>query len=173
MASDPVLAEQHHYKRHMPSVARVVKYWRTHPQPWMKGVVIGWNIPLNSISSYLTTVSSSSSTGCSGTLRLLKRKHIPNLSPTTITLRKHVKHANRATSSFTCGKMTGCIDANSSCALLHTGSTPWIACLMFYRTSTRWPVSACMHARGVATHCYHPSCVRSDVNHSALLAPST
>ena len=45
MASDPVLAEQHHYKRHMPSVATVVKYWRTHPQPWMKGVVIGWNIP--------------------------------------------------------------------------------------------------------------------------------
>lgn len=24
MASDPVLAEQHHYKRHMPSVATVV-----------------------------------------------------------------------------------------------------------------------------------------------------
>ena len=45
MASDPVLAEQHHYKRHMPSVATVVKYWREHPQPWMKGVVIGWNIP--------------------------------------------------------------------------------------------------------------------------------
>lgn len=41
MASDPVLAEQHHYKRHMPLVATVVKYWRTHPKPWMKGVVIG------------------------------------------------------------------------------------------------------------------------------------
>lgn len=35
MASDPVLAEQHHYKRHMPSVAAVVTYWREHPQPWV------------------------------------------------------------------------------------------------------------------------------------------
>lgn len=47
MAFNPSLNNQPHtpYKRRMPSVARVVEYWRTHPQMWMKGQVIGWNIP--------------------------------------------------------------------------------------------------------------------------------
>ena len=43
MAFNPSLNNQPHtpYKRRMPSVARVVEYWRTHPQMWMKSQVIG------------------------------------------------------------------------------------------------------------------------------------
>lgn len=78
MASNPVLAEQHHYKRHMPSVATVVKYWRTHPQPWMKGVVIGWNIPFCFACGWIPPVKIHEGFKWKDVSRFLERAHLQN-----------------------------------------------------------------------------------------------
>lgn len=78
MTSDPVLAEQHHYKRHMPSVATVVKYWRTHPQPWMKGVVIGWNIPFCFACGWIPPVKIHDGFKWKDVSRFLERTHLQN-----------------------------------------------------------------------------------------------
>lgn len=78
MASNPVLDEQHHYKRHMPSVATVVKYWRTHPQPWMKGVVIGWNIPFCFACGWIPPVKIHEGFKWKGASRFLERAHLQN-----------------------------------------------------------------------------------------------
>ena len=76
MASDPVLAEQRHYKRHMPSVATVVKYWREHPQPWIKGVVIGWNIPFCFACGWIPPVKIHEGFKWKGASRFLERAHL-------------------------------------------------------------------------------------------------
>lgn len=79
MVSDPVLAEQRHYKRHMPSVATVVTYWRTHPQPWMKGVVIGWNIPFCFACGWIPPVKIHKGFKWKDTSRFLERAHARSL----------------------------------------------------------------------------------------------
>lgn len=78
MTSNPKQAEQHHYKRHMPSVATVVKYWRTHPQSWMKGVVIGWNVPFCFACGWIPPLKIHEGFKWKDVSRFLERAHLQN-----------------------------------------------------------------------------------------------
>lgn len=76
MASNTKQTEQRHYKRHMPSVATVVKYWSEHPKPWMKGVVIGWDIPFCFACGWIPPVKIHEGFKWKDTTRFLERAHL-------------------------------------------------------------------------------------------------
>mgnify|MGYP001744170858 CR=1 FL=1 len=76
MASNPKQAKQRHHKRHMPPVAKVVKYWSEHPKPWMKGVVIGWNIPFCFACGWIPPMKIHEGFKWEGASRFLERAHL-------------------------------------------------------------------------------------------------
>ena len=64
------------HRRHPPKIARIVEYWRTHPQPWMKGCVIGWSVPFCFGCGWIPPVQTHKGFKWEGVTRFLDRAHL-------------------------------------------------------------------------------------------------